>query len=132
MAKVENDIVSMDWESKFFYETKRSGLIFAIQEYEVDGDKVAVAFWEGLPFVWFEEREDGDFALGPENLFVTLEDIHKNDGLDYLDEYEEPFYFGDLESDKETAVKLGFSESQAKDIADRYEDTRNYFYDIEE
>ena len=132
MALIKNDIVSMDWESEQFFETKE-GFFAAIQTYNTENDIVSVVFQNKIAFLLLDEEENAPASL--DDTKGAVKTMYKEDMTAeelYEDVYVELGNTVVNEEGAETARHYGLSDEQIKDINARLDDLSGYYEIIEE
>lgn len=126
---IKNDFVSMDWIADNFIESKKSGFIGAICEYETPNGDRAVGFMNRRAFLLV--NEDGE-VYSREDLLAAIRDSAK-EGLDISDYYEDDFVeiANTSEINEEIMDYYGFDEEDCKDIQDRLQDLSCYWVYVE-
>lgn len=131
MAKVENDVVKMDWEKSEWLGTKKGIFILAGKTYEGSKGAISVLFNPNSAYLFVEDE-----GLDSEYVWSTSEvkDWYKeNKPTDFPYEYDEMIAvidYGETECNTEVLEKYGIEEFKA-DIEARLKDVKPYGIDTE-
>ena len=130
MNFVKNDFVYMDWLQDNFIESKKSGFVAAIQEYETpDGDILPVGFMDQRAFLLVDEEG----VLDRNSLITAIKDSYK-EGLAVYDYYEDCYVQLATVAgvDEDTMISYGFEREDIEDIQKRLKDLSCYWVYVEE
>lgn len=124
---IENDVVSMEWDADYFFESNQSGFVAAINIYETPDGEVPVVFKDNKIFLLLDPDTDG--VATADNIADVIKQCFKEDIE--LEEAFEEFYVSLGESgvllNADVAESYGLSEDDIADIESRIEDLSGYW-----
>lgn len=123
---IRNDVVSMDWWSDCFFESREKGFVAACQTYETEVGTFAVGFMNNNAFVIL--KEDGDLGER-KDIQDCAKDCNKYEEEPWDGEWEDKVMIVSTEDGKEfLQSNYGFTDEDIEDIENRLNDLSGYWY----
>lgn len=127
---IQNDYVSGEWWADSFYESKKSGFVAAVINYEGEKGNVSVCFKDQKAFILIDENSKPE----PESELRKAIKESAKEGYP-IDELYEDVYVELADSSEANVGVLeyyGLGVEEAKDIEERLQDLSCYWVTIEE
>lgn len=123
---IKNDVVSMQWDADYFFESNSRGFIAALNIYETPDGEVPVVFKDKKIFLLLDPDTDG--VATADNISDVIKQCFKED-IEIEDAFEEfVVELGELQVENvDLAESYGFSEEDISDMDARIDDLMGYW-----